>query len=63
MENAVLFEILVPILLFITLSVFFVMMFIKNSCGVCQKKDEKSETSVTQGKVLKKKLSLILTTY
>lgn len=53
MENEILIEILVPILVFLTLSIFFVMMFIKNSWCACQKKDEKSETTTTQGKVNK----------
>ncbi|XP_046647330.1 uncharacterized protein LOC124337265 [Daphnia pulicaria] len=43
MENAFLLEILVPIAVFLALSVFFVMMFVKNSWWDCRKKDEKSE--------------------
>ena len=53
MENEILIEIFVPILVFLTLSIFFVMVFIKNSWCACQKKDEKSETTTTQGKVKK----------
>lgn len=45
MENAFLLEILVPISVFLALSVFFVMMFVKNSWCDCRKKDEKSETA------------------
>ncbi|XP_046438649.1 uncharacterized protein LOC124190126 [Daphnia pulex] len=45
MENAFLLEILVPIAVFLALSVFFVMMFVRNSWWDCRKKDEKSETA------------------
>jgi hypothetical protein len=56
MENAFLLEILVPIAVFLALSVFFVMMFVKNSWWDCRKKDEKSETASnnTQGTKINK---------